>query len=183
MGRILVMMSGTTVSFYGLKVAIRYACMRTQFGLSDGKKECSLIDYQLHQHRLFPHLAKAMCGHVAASFISGLWKSSGKKIFKPKNFRLAEIHAMVSCMKAQSTWDADKTLKECRECCGGFGFSHYSRIGEMKQFFDINQTWEGDNNILLQQTGKFLLEIYRMKMMGKQKKETLTCEWISLDAA
>lgn len=45
MGRILVMTSGVYVGFYGLKIAIRYACMRTQFGLANGDKECSLIDY------------------------------------------------------------------------------------------------------------------------------------------
>jgi len=104
-------------------------------------------------------------------------------MFKPKNFKLAEVHAMVSCLKALFTWNGDRALQESRECCGGFGFSHYARIGVLKQDFDVNQTWEGDNNILLQQTGKFLLELYRMKLMGKQKKQTLTCEWLSIDSA
>lgn len=69
-----------------------------------------------------------------------------------------------------------------RECCGGLGFSTYSRIGVIRNYFDVNQTWEGDNNVLLQQTGKFLLELYRNKMMGKQKKQTQTCEWMVIDS-
>jgi acyl-CoA oxidase len=45
----------------------------------------------------------------------------------------------------------------------------------------IQQTWEGDNNVLLQQTGKYLLDIFKNKMKGKQTKATTTCEWVKTD--
>jgi acyl-CoA oxidase len=45
---------------------------------------------------------------------------------------------------------------------------------------DVTQTWEGDSNVLLQQTGKFLLDIFKMKVKGKIKK-TITCEWIKIE--
>ena len=34
--------------------------------------------------------------------------------------------------------------------------------------------------MLLQQTGKFLLDIFKMKMKGKIKK-TVTCEWVRIE--
>ena len=58
------------------------------------------------------------------------------------------------------------------------GYSHYARFGILMNNQDVEQTWEGDNNVLLQQTGKFLLDIFKNKLKGKQTKKTITCEWV-----
>jgi hypothetical protein len=57
------------------------------------------------------------------------------------------------------------------------GYSHYARFGIMREDHDINQTWEGDNNVLLQQAAKFLLDMLKVRMKGKEIK-TKTCEWL-----
>lgn len=41
----------------------------------------------------------------------------------------------------------------------GHGYSSFSRLGSYYNDNDVNATWEGDNNMLLQQTSKFLLKI------------------------
>lgn len=61
-----------------------------------------------------------------------------------------------------------KTLQECREACGGLGYSHYSKLGILRANWDVQQTWEGDNNVLLQQTAKYLIDIIQAKFKGKE---------------
>jgi len=51
---------------------------------------------------------------------------------------------------------------------GGHGFSSYSKMGVLINDNEINSTWEGDNNILLQQTTKILLENMQRVMKGKE---------------
>lgn len=109
-GRILVMTSANFIAFYGIKIALRYSVLRTQFGLAHSKEECSLLDYQLQQHRIFPYYARAVGGVKASHFIHALWNKNLKKIFKPGNFKLAEVHAMISCLKAVNTWNCGKAL-------------------------------------------------------------------------
>jgi len=41
---------------------------------------------------------------------------------------------------------------------GGIGFSHHALLGMNIYNGDVNQTFEGDNNILTQQAGKFLMK-------------------------
>jgi acyl-CoA oxidase len=42
-------------------------------------------------------------------------------------------------------------LQECREACGGQGIKSDNRIGQAKAEYDVQLTFEGDNNVLMQQ--------------------------------
>ena len=55
---------------------------------------------------------------------------------------------------------------------GGLGFSYHALIGWIIYNGDVNQTYEGDNNVLVQQTGKFLLKAI--------KGDFETCEFLKL---
>lgn len=46
---------------------------------------------------------------------------------------------------------------------GGHGYSTLSRISSIYHDVDVNNTWEGDNNMLLQQTSKFLMRVVPIK--------------------
>lgn len=42
-------------------------------------------------------------------------------------------------------------MQECREACGGQGLKTENRVGVHKGEYDVQSTFEGDNNILMQQ--------------------------------
>lgn len=178
-GRILLIFAGSSGLNYALKIALRFAAIRTQFG-KPNEEETSLIEYPLHQYRLFPLVASAFAYFSSANIVYELWGKNTKRLFIPNNPKLAEVHAIISVLKAMSTWNGYKGVQECRQACGGLGYSHYSRFSIIMNNMDINQTWEGDNNVLLQQTGKYLLDTFKAKMKGKIKK-TVTCEWIKTE--
>ena len=70
----------------------------------------------------------------------------------------AEIHAIISTLKPLFSWFARRGIQECRDLCGGFGYSHITRLSQIYDDNEINITWEGDNTVLLQQSAKFLFE-------------------------
>ena len=163
-----------------LKIALRFAIMRKQFGSPKEKIEQSLIDYQLHQYRLFPFLAQTWSFRNIEMYIKNQWHAQQKNIFKADSSKLAELHALISVIKATTSWTCFKCIHECRKACGGLGYSAYSKFGLLMNSIDIYATWEGDNNVLLQQTAKFLLSQYKAKMKNKKKQST-TVEWITTE--
>jgi acyl-CoA oxidase len=56
---------------------------------------------------------------------------------------------------------------------GGHGFSAYSKMGALYSNNDVNNTWEGENNVLIQQTTKYVMDNLRAAMMGKPIKSPL----------
>lgn len=96
-----------------------------------------------------------------------------KNNLSPTNPLLKEIHAASSVLKSKTAWIATDTIRECRQMMGGHGYSAYSKMAALYSNNDVNNTWEGENNVLIQQTTKYVLENYQKVMQGKEIKSPL----------
>ncbi|KAK5644685.1 hypothetical protein RI129_005985 [Pyrocoelia pectoralis] len=74
-----------------------------------------------------------------------------------ESFR-TEMHVILSAAKPLTTWSCQEAIQECREACGGHGFLKASGFGYLRNTNDARVTYEGDNNVLLQQTSRWLLK-------------------------
>jgi len=101
-------------------------------------------------------------------------------LFDLKNPLLAELHAVSSVTKSISSWFAAFVAAESRQLLGGHGFSKYNRLGALYNDNDVNMTWEGDNNVLLQQTAKFILDNLKKKFKGSDVPHE-SLKFLSLD--
>eukprot|EP00350_Pseudokeronopsis_sp_OXSARD2_P006503 CAMPEP_0170556172 /NCGR_PEP_ID=MMETSP0211-20121228/15740_1 /TAXON_ID=311385 /ORGANISM="Pseudokeronopsis sp., Strain OXSARD2" /LENGTH=87 /DNA_ID=CAMNT_0010866347 /DNA_START=1096 /DNA_END=1359 /DNA_ORIENTATION=+ len=82
-------------------------------------------------------------------FVFTMWSENQKTLLDPKNPILPEMHALISGLKAISTWTAYSGVHTCREICGELGYLDASKIPIVLKNLDVSQTWEGDNNVLL----------------------------------
>jgi acyl-CoA oxidase len=64
-------------------------------------------------------------------------------------------------LKARTTWNSASATGSVRTVLGGHGYSSLSKMAAFYHDVDVNTTWEGDNNLLLQQTSKFLIKVIR----------------------
>lgn len=106
-----------------------------------------------------------------------------------------EIHALSSATKPLCSWIARDAIQECRESCGGHGFlkskdlytlgyfnkytylyflnnNHLvmllvSRLGDIRAENDANCTYEGENNLLVQQASNWLLSQWTNVINGR----------------
>jgi len=154
-GRIGIPKSALSAAKSGLTIAIKYAMMRRQFGPKK-KSETIIMDYQSHQRRLIPRLAKAYAIHFALENLAQRYVNRSEK-------EMREIEALAAGLKAYATWNTTSTLQECREACGGKGFLSENRIAILKNDSDIYTTFEGDNTVLMQLVAKSRLSEYKEK--------------------
>ncbi|XP_010010199.1 PREDICTED: peroxisomal acyl-coenzyme A oxidase 3, partial [Nestor notabilis] len=143
-GRIFITAISTTNLKLALSIAVRFSAARRQFGPTDDE-EIPVLEYQMQQWRLLPYLAAA----YALDYFS-------KSLFE--NF--VEFYAgLLTKQRSQRQVDMGREIHalSAREACGGHGYLAMNRLGEIRNDNDPNCTYEGDNNVLLQQTSNYLM--------------------------
>ncbi|KAJ8416463.1 hypothetical protein AAFF_G00357510 [Aldrovandia affinis] len=159
-----------------MTVAVRFSATRLQFGPSEDK-EVPVLEYQLQQWRLIPYLAAV---YALANFSKSLFTNFVEfqigLILRDSSDRQAElgreIHAISCSIKPVASWTSQRGIQECREACGGHGYLAMNRLGDLRNDNDPNCTYEGDNNIILQQTSNYLLNFVRAKHQDKGRIES-----------
>ncbi len=163
-GRIGIPRSALSAAKSGLAITIRYSDQRRQFG-PEGGSEIPILNYRMHQRRLFPHLAQTYALHFALRYLT-------QRFIDKTPEEMQEIEALAAGLKAYTTWHTTATLQECREACGGKGYLSENRIDALKNDTDVYTTFEGDNTVLMQLVAKNRLSVFRkafteMDSMGK----------------
>lgn len=186
-GRLGICMESAGTLAFASVIATRYAAIRKQFPLERGGQEMPIIEYQLHvrglikliisnlilllllpllpqQWRIFPYLAASCVLKVAAVTLTEAYyeviecSHRESEDFEELSKRVAELHGLVSAFKPLLTWTARDAVQEAREACGGHGYLKAANIGELRANNDPAVTYEGDNNVLGQQTSNWLLK-------------------------
>lgn len=174
-GRIGIPRSGLSALKKGLAIAVRYSDTRRQFG-PDGGREVPILNYRIHQRRLFPHLANAYAFHFGLRYLTD-------RFLKKTEEEAQEIEALAAGMKAYVTWAVRDGLQECREAIGGKGYLSENRIDDLKNDTEIYTTFEGDNTVLLQLVAKNRLAEFRKEFGSSGIGGVISYVWDSAKTA
>lgn len=147
-------------------IASRFLSVRRQFGAKKYDEQL-LLDYPAVQRRLIPLYSSLLISYFSALEVGEMWRQNAKEVLNPKNKMVEEMHAIISIVKPINSWLMMEAARESRALCGGVGFSSYTRIPDIYVENHVNSTWEGDNSVLLQQTGRFILKSFTKMAQGK----------------
>lgn len=169
-GRVSLDGASTNAAKAALAIAIRYGNERRQFNSATPGEETVLLDYQLHQRRLLPHIATVYAQSFAhETLLKQFHGVFSGELDTPENRE--DLETLAAALKPMSTWKALEVLQECREACGGAGFLAENRIPLLRHDLDVYATFEGDNHILLQLVGKRLLGDYAKQFKGLDQRQ------------
>lgn len=154
-GRVGIGSNAVNAAKTGLCIAVKYTSARRAFAPAPGAQEVPLLSYTSIQRRLMIPLATSYVYSLCAEDLRDMWLDclKTKKVTK-------EIHVLSSGFKAMFTWFMADALQHARECCGGQGYKSENRIGLMRADRDVSLTFEGANDVMMQQVAKELLAEY-----------------------
>ncbi len=158
-GRITVAGSAGAAARVALDIATRYALQRRQFIAPDDESEVLIMDYLVHQRRLFPLIAKSYALQFAQNELVAKCHDL-QTADAPDAEEQRELESRAAGLKAANTWHASRAIQEAREACGGAGYMAENRLIGLRADTDVFTTFEGDNHVLTQLVAKELLTAY-----------------------
>ena len=164
-GRVTVGGSAAAAARVALDLATRYALTRRQFGAPDSDDEILVMDYLVHQRRLFPLIAKSYALQFAQNELVAKCHEM-QTADHPDAEEQRELESRAAGLKAANTWHATRAIQEAREACGGAGYLAENRLIALKADTDVFTTFEGDNHVLTQLVAKELLTAYADDIKG-----------------
>src|SRR5690349_7676479 len=169
-GRVTVGGSAAAAARVALDIATRYALERTQFQAPGDEHEVRIMDYLVHQRRLFPLIAKSYALQFAQNeLVAKCHELQTSDDPDPEEQR--ELESRAAGLKAANTWHATRAIQEAREACGGAGYLAENRLIALKADTDVFTTFEGDNHVLIQLVAKELLTAYADDIKGMSPVE------------
>jgi acyl-CoA oxidase len=176
-GRITVAGSAGNAARVALDIATRYALERRQFSAPDDDGEVLIMDYLVHQRRLFPLIARSYALQFAQNeLVSKCHDLQTSDVADAEEQR--ELESRAAGLKAANTWHASRAIQEAREACGGAGYMAENRLIALRGDTDVFTTFEGDNHVLTQLVAKELLTAYADDIKGMSP-----VEWVRFAAS
>lgn len=169
-GRVTVGGSAGAAARVALDIATRYALQRRQFGAPGADDEVLIMDYLVHQRRLFPLIAKSYALQFAQNELVAKCHEL-QTADDPDAEEQRELESRAAGLKAANTWHATRAIQEAREACGGAGYLAENRLIALKADTDVFTTFEGDNHVLTQLVAKELLTAYADDIKGMSPVE------------
>jgi acyl-CoA oxidase len=172
-GRICVGGSAGNAARVALDIATRYALQRRQFsapGEDSAEGEVLIMDYLVHQRRLFPLIARTYALQFAQNELVAKCHDL-QTADTPDAEEQRELEARAAGLKAANTWHATRAIQEAREACGGAGYMADNRLIALRADTDVFTTFEGDNHVLTQLVAKELLTAYADDIKGMSPVE------------
>jgi acyl-CoA oxidase len=169
-GRVTVGGSAGAAARVALDIATRYALQRRQFEAPGAEDEVLIMDYLVHQRRLFPLIAKSYALQFAQNELVAKCHEL-QTADDPDAEEQRELESRAAGLKAANTWHATNAIQEAREACGGAGYLAENRLIALKADTDVFTTFEGDNHVLTQLVAKELLTAYADDIKGMSPVE------------
>ncbi|CAN8063711.1 unnamed protein product [Agarophyton chilense] len=151
-GRVSMCFLSVTNAMLGLSIAIRYSFVRRAFAPSPDAAEVPLLFYTSHRRQLMIPLATSYVYALCGRDLTNTWYRAIDDGVVSKH-----VHVTSAGYKALFTWFMQEALQAAREACGGQGYKSDNWIAPLKADRDVMLTFEGANNVMMQQVGKALL--------------------------
>lgn len=147
-------------------IAVRYAGVRKPFA-SNNKQEVAILENQFVQYKLIPYLAAWYIFRIFTNhFVNPMLE------IQTTTTNLPELHALSSIGKAMTCWLARDAIQACQEICGGLGYFKVSQLSDLRNNHDASISYDGDANILTQQTSNWLIKCWKTFLKNEKPADT-----------